>query len=120
MGLILASARAAVGRVGVAIGCSAALVGLASLGMIMTTESRVLALLLEPFSLLFLPGVAVALVWTGILGYLHHHVRTVSDNHDFSAAFVVWCTFLFYFVALYQLLKRRRRVGLQTTTASSR
>jgi hypothetical protein len=74
---------------------------LASLGMAVTTESRAVNLLVEPLTLLFVPGVAVAIVWTGIQGHLHQHVKSIADNHDFSSGFVVWCTFLIYFAAFF-------------------
>lgn len=86
---------------------SAILVGLASLGMLLTTEGRAINLLLEPFCLLFLPGIVVAVVWTVVKGHMHQHPRTFADNHDFSAALVLLCTFLVYFAALYWLQHRR-------------
>ena len=107
-------------RLALAAAGAGALVGLASLGMLVTTEAPALSMLIEPLSLLFLPGIAVALAWGSVLGYLNHHLKAIGDSHDFSLAFVVWCTFASYFVVLLRLLTRRRSHAALTSNLASR
>ena len=94
---------------------SGALVGLASLGMLLTTAPRTLNLLFEPLSLLFLPGIAIAIGWTTLEGHLEKHTKTFADNHDFSITFVVLCTLAFYFAVLSWLLRRRQQRTAERT-----
>ncbi len=120
MGLALRQAGIVVLRLGLAAAGAGALVGLASLGMLMTTAGPALSMLVEPCSLLFLPGIAVALSYAVIHGHLTHHVQVVQENHDFSLWFIVWCTFGFYFLVLLRLMFRRRTIAAMTTAHGSR
>ena len=99
---------------------SAALVGMASAGMGLTTESRWICLLVEPFSLLFIPGVGLAIMIATIVSHLNHRGKSFEDNHDFTATLVVWCTFLFYAIVLYLMQSWRLRRAAQAINNSSR
>ena len=98
---------------------SGVLVGLAGLGTVLTTQSRLVNLLFEPLSLFFLPGVAVAMVTAMATGEVQKHTRRLGDSNDFTPSFVVWCTLAFYLVAFFCLLHRRRRRAVTTTNVTS-
>ena len=106
-------------RVLLSITGSGVLVGLASLGMLLTTAPRAVSLLLEPFSLLFLPGIALAIGWTVTEGHLEKHTKSFADSHDFPVSFVLLCTLAFYFLVLYWLLHRRRGPALTARGTSA-
>ena len=61
---------------------SAVLVAVATAGMYVTTAPRLISLLLEPFSLLLMPGLVVAVMLAG--------------PHDFSPGSVVFIAVVFY------------------------
>ena len=97
---------------------SGVLVALATLGLRLTTQSQLVNLLLEPFSLLFIPGVAIAMLW-GAAGHLQKNPKPLADNHDFSTTFVLLSTLAFYFAMSYWLFSRFRRARTLTGRASS-
>jgi hypothetical protein len=75
--------------------CAAILIGLGSGAVFLTTESRVLSYLLEPLSLLLLPGLLIALGAAGA--------------HDFSPNSVIYAAFAWYIVFFYLIFTWRYR-----------
>ncbi len=63
-------------------------------GLFVSTEREIVALTVEPFSLLLMPGLLVALI--------------VADQHDFSAHIVLVASACFYGVFFYVALSRWR------------
>ncbi len=72
-----------------------ALLLLAYLGMFVSTAPAPISLLLQPFSLLWMPGLLVALA--------------VAGPHDFSPHLVVIVSFAFYLAFFYYVLRWRRQ-----------
>ena len=68
------------------------LVGLATEGMFVTSAPKALSLLIEPFSLLLMPGLLVAVLLGGA--------------HDFSPLSVVCVAAVFYFGFFFWVLTR--------------
>lgn len=81
--------------------CSGAVVGLAVAGIFVTTQTETVSLLLEPFSLLLMPGLLVSLV--------------LANVHDFPPLVVILASFFFYFAFFYTafwwLAERRARLA---------
>ncbi len=98
---------------------SAALCGMAACGMMVTTQSQAVALILEPFSLFFLPGMMVAMAWKMTEGHLETQAQLIADNHDFSSSFVFACTLGFYFLLFYWWMHRRHRAAALTARPTS-
>jgi vacuolar-type H+-ATPase subunit I/STV1 len=70
--------------------------------MFLTTEPRLLNLLVEPFSLLLMPG---------LLGTL-----AVAGAHDYSPRMVVYLSTGFYFVSIYLAVWWRQTERRRTST----
>ena len=79
-------------RAGWAVLLTAVLVSVATAGMFVTSAPRLVSLLLEPFSLLLMPGLVVAIVLAG--------------PHDFSPGSVVFIAAIFYCGFFYWVLPR--------------
>ena len=77
-------------RLLIAVVSAAALMALAVTAMYVTTAPPLLSLLLEPLSLLLLPGLLVSIVSAG--------------PHDFSPGLVIYVAFGFYVALIYLLL----------------
>lgn len=71
---------------------TAALVSVATAGMFVTSAPKLVSLLLEPFSLLLMPGLVVAVI--------------LSGPHDFSPGSVVFIAAIFYCGFFYWVLPR--------------
>jgi hypothetical protein len=80
---------------------TAVLIAVATEGMFVTSAPRLVSLLVEPFSLLLMPGLVVAVILAG--------------PHDFSPISVVWIAAVFYlgffFWALTYWHKTRHRTS---------
>jgi hypothetical protein len=87
--------RLLVARAALSMLYSAVLVGLAVATVFLTTEPPLLSYLLEPVSLLLLPGLMVSLMAAGA--------------HDFNASTVLYASFVWYIVFFYLLLTWRYR-----------
>jgi len=69
---------------------AALLVSVATVAMYVTSAPKIVSLLVEPFSLLLMPGLVVAV--------------TLSGPHDFSPGSVVFIAAIFYFGFFYWAL----------------
>ena len=78
---------------------AAALVSLATVAIFATAQSALVSLLIEPFSLLLLPGLLISLAAAG--------------PHDFDSRLVVLASFVWYFLLFnllfYWIARRRAR-----------
>ena len=83
-------------RVLFAAAMSAASIGIACEALFLTHTSRLVSLLLEPFSLLLVPGLLIAFVTAG--------------TSDFSPILVLRVSSVFYFLLFLVLALRWRRV----------
>ncbi len=81
---------------------AAAIVALASSAMYVTTAPPLVSLLVEPFSLLLLPGLVVAMIAAG--------------PHDFTAHSVLLWSLLIYAGLSFFALRRRASARTQRTT----
>ena len=69
---------------------TAAAVSIATAAMFVTTAPKLVSLLVEPFSLLLMPGLVVAII--------------IAGPHDFSPGSVVFISAVFYFAFFYWAL----------------
>jgi hypothetical protein len=96
-------------RMLIALACSAVLTAAATTALYVTAAPKWISLLLEPLSLLLLPGLAIAMV--------------VAGRQDFSPQAVIEASALFYLLCAYAwLLWRvaRTRSPAHRRTATSR
>jgi di/tricarboxylate transporter len=91
---------------GLALASTAAVIGVASSCMFLTTASEAVNLIFEPLSLLLMPGLVAGLV----ISNLHRH--HAQETHDFSTnevlALAAAFYFCFFFVAFWWWSRRRR------------
>ena len=80
------------------------LLAVSTAGMCVTSAPRLVSLLVEPFSLLLMPGLVVAIV--------------VAGAHDFSPVSVVWIAAGFYFGFFYLVLTWRAKAAQFTLPGS--
>ena len=83
-------------RVGFAAALSAAILAVSCAALFVTHTPRIVSLLLEPFSLLLVPGLLIAFLAAG--------------TSDFSPILVLRVSSVFYFLLFLLLALRRRRV----------
>lgn len=75
---------------------SLALVSLSLAGLFVTSAPEFISLLVEPFSLLLLPGVLLSIIPTG-------------DHRDYPPDAAAYASLLFYFIVFYTALWLRER-----------
>ena len=80
------------------------LLALSYAGLSVTTAPKILSLIVEPFSLLLMPGLLIALA--------------VAGQHDFSSTVVLTASACFYFMFFFVAITRCTRA--QHTSGSSR